>query len=171
MPRTLNGLAELRGVAGVERAVLNAQDSRRFAACSGWPRTAAGRSAVFSSLLTTAPIAGKLQRGQRPVAGVHVLGAQLVGGQRVAHAAQDGELVGHLGQLGQVLADLHARHVGVDRLELAAEFAGGVGLQVEGVHVRRAAAQADINRRLALAGGPRRLRPSADSRPGSSPCR
>ena len=35
--------------------------------------------------------------------------AQFVGGQRMADAAQDRELVGDLGELGQVLADLACR--------------------------------------------------------------
>ena len=61
----------------------------------------------------------------------------------MAHAAQDCELVGNLGKVRKVLADLHARHIGVDRVELAAVFGGSIGLEVEGVHVARSTTEAD----------------------------
>jgi hypothetical protein len=87
------------------------------------------------------------ERRHGAVAGVDVLGAQLVPGQRVADAAQDGEPVGTTGQPRQVLAHLDAGHVGVDRPELAAKLRGRVRLHVERIHVRRAAAEEDEDRR------------------------
>ena len=49
------------------------------------------------------------------------------------------------------LADLHAGQAGRDRLERAAIFGGGVGLQVVHVDVAGAAAEHDVDDRL----GPR----------------
>ena len=40
---------------------------------------------------------------------------------------------------GKVLADLHARHVGRDRFELAAKLHGSIRLEVVHVQVRRTA--------------------------------
>src|SRR5437762_2824429 len=54
-----------------------------------------------------------------------------------------------------MLADLDARYVRRDRLELAAVFRGRVGLQVEGVDVARAAAEVDEDRRGRLAASDR----------------
>jgi hypothetical protein len=64
----------------------------------------------------------------------------------VAHPAKDRELVGTLGQLWQVLADLDAVDVRLDRVELATVFGRSVRLEVERVHVRRATRQIDENR-------------------------
>src|SRR6476619_1000915 len=47
--------------------------------------------------------------------------------------ADDGELVGHRGELRKMLADLHAADVRGNRLEQAAELGGGIWLQVENV--------------------------------------
>src|SRR5258706_16458956 len=48
----------------------------------------------------------------------------------------------------EVLADLDAGHVGLDGVELAAEFLRRVRLEVVHVHVRRAAGQVDHDGRL-----------------------
>jgi hypothetical protein len=80
-----------------------------------------------------------------------------VGRQRVADAAQDGELVGALGELGQVLGDHHAVGVRLDGLEFTAVRVGRVGLQVEGVHVAGAAAEAHEDGGPALGGADGRL--------------
>ena len=52
--------------------------------------------------------------------------------------------------LREQLADLDAGHVGLDRLELAADLARGVGLEVPHVLVRRPAGQVDVDDRLVL---------------------
>src|SRR5262249_30696420 len=51
----------------------------------------------------------------------------------------------------QVLADADAGGAGGDRLELAADAVGGVGLEVEAVKLRQAAGEEDVD------GGPRRV--------------
>ena len=66
-------------------------------------------------------------------------------GERADHR----ELVGDLGEPGHVLADFHAVDIRGDRRELAAEFLRRERLQVEHVHVRRAAGQIDVDDRLA----------------------
>ena len=68
----------------------------------------------------------------------------------------------------QHLADLQAGHAGVDRLVLAADLGRGVGLGVEAVVVRQAAAEVDQDHRLArlrLCRSPARASPR--SRAGS----
>ena len=57
------------------------------------------------------------------------------------HRADQRQLVHHRCQAGQVLANLDARNLGFDRLELAANFRWGVHLEVEDVLVRRATRQ------------------------------
>ena len=91
-----------------------------------------------------------VEGGQGTVAGVHVARTQLVGRERVADAAQDSELVGALGELGEVLGNHHAVGVGLDGLEIAAMRLGRVRLEVEGVHVARATAEAHEDGGLAL---------------------
>ena len=92
------------------------------------------------------------------VAGHDVVVAGVVAVVVVAVAAEDGVLVGELGNLRQVLADLDAGHAGGDRLVWPADFLGGVGLQVEHVDVRRPAFEEQENARLCL-GRRRRRRP------------
>ena len=88
-------------------------------------------------------VAGIFERWNGPAAGVDVFGSELVSAQRVRDAADNRELVGALGQVGQVLTDLDARHIRLDRAELAADLRRGVGLEIERVHVRRTARQVD----------------------------
>src|SRR5262245_40230082 len=59
------------------------------------------------------------------------------------HGAQDSVLIGLLGSEWKVFADPDAGDVGRNRLELAAVFFGGVGLQIEGVQMRWPAALPD----------------------------
>ena len=75
------------------------------------------------------------------------------------------QLVHLRGDPRQMLADLDARHVGLDRLELAADLGRRVHLQIEHVLVRRPAGQEDHDDRLcasrrmpATALGPQNLR-------------
>ena len=76
--------------------------------------------------------------------------------------------------LREQFADFDARHVRLDRLELAADLGRGVGLQVPHVLMRRAAGQEDIDDRLVRSADARlsfrrqQLR-AATARP--SPCR
>src|SRR5690606_16629566 len=91
--------------------------------------------------------------------------------QRVADAAEDGVLVGTLSELRQVLADLDAGDVGIDRVELAAILARRVGLEVESIHVRRAAAKIDEDACLAARiGGHLARRRQAEIAPQRKPC-
>ena len=69
-----------------------------------------------------------------------------------AAAAQDRELVGDLGLHRHQLADLDARHVGLDGIELAPILARGVGLHVVHVEVRGPAAQENHDDRLVRRG-------------------
>ena len=70
--------------------------------------------------------------------------------------ADDGVLVGAGGEARQMFADLHAGPLsGGDRLELAADLGGCVGLEVEHVDVARRAGEEDEDHRLRL---PRRFR-------------
>ena len=75
-------------------------------------------------------------------AGLHHLMAGLVDRRRlVMDRADDGVAVGHLGHEREVLADLDAGDVGLDRPERAADRVGGVGLEVPGVELAGAADQ------------------------------
>ena len=62
--------------------------------------------------------------------------------------ADDDALVHAGGHAREDLADLDAGDVGGDRLELAADFGRGVGLDVPHILVRRSAAQEDVDDRL-----------------------
>ena len=72
------------------------------------------------------------------VAGVVVAGAAA----EVAQRADDGQVMGLLGQVRQVLAQLDAGRRGGDGPKQAAILGGRVGLHVPGVDVRRPAARA-----------------------------
>jgi hypothetical protein len=77
------------------------------------------------------------------VAGHALVGVVIAG---AAHdGADDDKLVHHLRHLGELLANLDARDVGADRVELAANFHRRVGFQVPHVKVRRAAGEIDID--------------------------
>ena len=69
-------------------------------------------------------------------------------------AAEDRVLVGAGCELRQVLADLNAGNIRVDRIELAAKLGGRIRLQIERIDMRRTSAKIDDDGRLAL----RRLR-------------
>ena len=79
-----------------------------------------------------------LDRPLRQVAGAHQEGGPAVVAFLGGHRADDRHAIAELGDLRQVLADLHAGDVGGDFLELAA--VGVAGLEVKGVHLRGAAA-------------------------------
>src|SRR4029453_5954460 len=89
------------------------------------------------------PIPGKFQRWQWPVAGVEVLRAHLVLSQAVANTTEQRKLVGAAGQLRQMLAELHARHVGRNCGEFTAVFRRRVRLWVKTVQMARPACKID----------------------------
>ena len=60
-----------------------------------------------------------------------------------AHAANERHLIGDPGLQGHVLADVEAGHVGLDRLELAADLGRRLGLQVVHVELGGTAIQPD----------------------------
>ena len=101
---------------------------------------------------------------RRP-AGQRVVGPGVVVGDRVVDRPDERQVVGLLRQHRQVLAELAARHGRLDRLELAADLRGGVGLHVPGVLVRRAPFQEHQDHRLDLRPARCRRLP-ARSRPG-----
>jgi hypothetical protein len=80
-------------------------------------------------------------RLKRIAAGEEALVAAVVAGEVVGDRADDGELVGHTGVQGHVLADVDAGHVGLDGPEVAAVLGGGVRLHVVHFQVRRPARQ------------------------------
>ena len=80
----------------------------------------------------------------RPVMHWYDVVAAVVADQR----ADEDELVRHLGDAREVLADVDAGDVGVDRLELAADVGRGVRFEVPHVDVRRPAGQVDVDDRL-----------------------
>ena len=87
----------------------------------------------------------------------------------VRHAADEGILVGLLGQQRQQFADADAAHVGGDRLvQRAAVVVAGLRLGIEGVEVRRAAPHPDLDDRLRLGLAARRRRGVAASPGGSA---
>ena len=73
----------------------------------------------------------------------------------IGQRADERELVGHLREAGEQLANLHAGDVRGDGSELAANLAGRIRLEVEHVNVRRPARQINVDDglvRLARAG-------------------
>jgi hypothetical protein len=80
------------------------------------------------------------------VAGLHQVGRRLVAVVAVGHAADEGELVGLPGQLGEERAELDSLHVGGDEfVELAQVVVARARLRVPGVVVRHAAPQEDLD--------------------------
>jgi hypothetical protein len=100
-------------------------------------------------LLTTEPIAGRPpQRLQiLDVESRHALERVVMTG-RPGQRANPYEFVGDRGELGQVLAQLEAGQRRLDGRELAANFDGGLGLQVDHVHVRRTTIEVHVDDRL-----------------------
>ncbi len=79
-------------------------------------------------------------------AGLNHVGGRLVGVDAVGHAADDGILVGLLGQERQHLANPDAGHIGLDRLgERAAVIVAGAWLRVERIEVGGAAPDPDLD--------------------------
>ena len=97
-----------------------------------------------------AAVAAIARHGQRVVhlAGQRVIDAHLVlvAGMRVR--ADDRQLVRVPGDLRQLIANLNARNHRRDRLELAADAVGGLGLEIERVLLRRPAPEIDQDARL-----------------------
>ncbi len=75
----------------------------------------------------------------------------VVRGLAVRHRADDGELVHHLRQLRQMLANLETIDVGVDRLELATNLTRRVHLQIDHVLMRWTPWQEDHDHCLVIA--------------------
>ncbi len=88
--------------------------------------------------------------------------------RRLVHAADDGELVGHPRGLRQQLGEPEAGHDGVDRLERAPVLGDGLGLGVEGVHLRHPALLEDHQDVLRLRPARPALPSAAIARPGSN---
>src|SRR5262249_24797532 len=96
-------------------------------------------------------------------AGQSVKGTRVMDTILVRGGANDGELVGPLGQLGQMFANLDARNLGRDRPERATDFRGSVWLHVDCFLLCRASPGEDEDARLDPAGrhlrfGPQQLR-------------
>ena len=72
---------------------------------------------------------------------------------RVHDGADDGELVHHPGHAGEMLADPDAGDVRPDGPKFAPNLGGRLGLEVEHVEVRRAAAKEDVDDGLVRAPG------------------
>jgi hypothetical protein len=68
----------------------------------------------------------------------------------MAHAAQQGKLVGRVGQFRQVFAQLQPRHASGNGLEFAPVLDGRLGLGIEAVEVARAAREIDKDGRGGL---------------------
>ena len=71
--------------------------------------------------------------------------------RRVAHRTDKGEFVGYLSDVGQQLGNLHARNLGLDRLEDALDIGGASLLGVPEVQVARSTLQVDQDNALGLA--------------------
>lgn len=72
-------------------------------------------------------------------------------GVLVAHRADDGKAMGLLREHRQERADLRAGNAGRNRREFATHLGRSVGLQIERVHLRRAAAHEEQDARLGTA--------------------
>jgi hypothetical protein len=79
------------------------------------------------------------------VAGEHVVGAALVGGLAVRHAADHGDLVGDVCRFLHELAELDAGDLRIDGSERAAVFGGCEGFRIEGFLVGEAAGEEDVD--------------------------
>ena len=103
--------------------------------------------------------AGRLELARRADLVGRVAGQHLVDGggvveqadRRVAHRADHRDLVVDLGELRQQLGELDAGHLGVDRLEDAADVVGDVVLGVPQVEVAGAALEVEQDDALGLA--------------------
>jgi len=82
------------------------------------------------------------------IAGEHVVGAALMGGFTVGHAAADGDLVHDLCSLHPAFVDEHARHAGFDGRHRPAVLDRSIRLGVEAFLMGHAARQEDEDHRL-----------------------
>ncbi len=73
------------------------------------------------------------------IAGQEFVGCVQMVGKGVRHRAHDRQLVGQSRQPGKVLADVNSRHLGRNRVKIAADALGCVGLHVERVEMTQAA--------------------------------
>ena len=127
-------------IAGIQADAGGVGHGRRSRACRGWRGP--------TSRVTMAPMPGN-RCVVVGAADAHVLGRQhaMAAGEVVAgvvvQRADDRELVGDLGLLGEQLGDVEAGHAGADRLPDAAILGRGVRLQVVHVHVAGAAVEPD----------------------------
>ncbi len=106
------------------------------------------------------PIAGR-------ATGLHQVGRRFMAAVVVGHAADDGVLVGLLGQQRKLATDADAVHIGRDRfVQRTAVVVARVRLGIESVGVRRAAPHPHLDHGLGLGrrclrGGPGSRRPTA----------
>src|SRR5262249_52285105 len=77
------------------------------------------------------------------LAGLNVMRRTAVIVVGVSHRPHDAELVGDLGQSGEVLADPEARGAAGDGTERTTDLLRRVGLEVEGLELARAAEEVD----------------------------
>ena len=91
----------------------------------------------------------------------------VVVGDRVMDRADQGQVVGRSGEQGKVLAEREPGHGRGNRLELAADLLGCIGLHVPEVLVSRASFQDEENERLGL--GTRRSRGRCEQSGQSQP--
>ena len=146
----LHGLAGRRRATGLKRTIFHSEKAGRVIALIGHSHKRGQFLRALHFLAHHRAVAGVPEAGQGTVAGHQILGAKRVGGQGVAHATQDGKLISHLGELGQVLAETHAGHIGFDLLELAAVRIRRIRLEIKGIHMSGSAAQSHEDGRLAL---------------------
>ena len=92
-----------------------------------------------------------LQRRAGADAGHHVVRAALVGGFAVGHRADDRDFVGNLRGLLHQLGEVNALELGLDGAHRSAILDGGIHLRVEGLLMRHAAGQVDVDDVLGLA--------------------
>ena len=146
----LHGLAGRRRATGLKRTIFHSEKAGRVIALIGHSHKRGQFLRALHFLAHHRAVAGVTEAGQGTVASHQILSTERVCGQGVAHATQDSELVGHLGELGQVFAEPHAGHIGFDLLKLAAVRIRRIGLEIKGIHMSGSATQTHEDRRLAL---------------------
>src|SRR5688572_488121 len=92
-----------------------------------------------------------LQRGTGTIPRKHVVHAALVRGFAVRHRADDGDLVGDAGDLGDLIGEDFAGQLGVDRTERAAVFDRCEWLGIKRLLRAHPARQEDVDDALGLA--------------------
>ena len=146
-----------RVAAGGEGFVAIAQKARL-----GKPSLRLGEHDVGRNQSLIAGVVALKQRNHRANAGIdlpvarhpprlHHVGGRFVGVDAVGHAADDGILVGLLGQQGKQFADHDPVHIGGDGLvQRTAVVVAGLRFGIESIEVRRAAPHPDLDDRLGL---------------------